>query len=400
MLNGVYIIINDMNSCNKCNKCNDCDPCKKKCGGCGPAQFRCDFDINVSPYDPSTWMVTICGATKKVKAPCCPDIDTTLTANYSNGTLTYKSEYHEDVITGAQLGDVINLDDLRNVDIDNALDGHCYELVYRKYANCGDGCRSAADKWENFNINTEDVKRNGIRFVRGANEFGCPVYLDIPPKTDEYWLGMWRPVDGGNGLEFGYIQPEHVDELPKDDDGNTLVWSQLPNGKPVLGPIAASLCARAKEFVARQATPTARNYFLPNATTEDEIMVVPDDDPSWRAPCCGIIYVGFCVNPYMQNVPHNNSLAEIDVTIMLDDESYDGKGGSKERYMSTHSTWTWQAGTVSCSETCSAMRVVPKGRTIKLHARNTGDNTSGMNTWGGQWRVHAVRSVFIPLEIS
>lgn len=389
-----------MNSCNKCNDCNDCNPCKKKCG-CGPAQFRCDFDINVSPYDPSTWMVTICGATKKVKAPCCPDIDTYLTANYSNGTLIYKSEYHEDVITGPQLGDIINLEDLRDVDINKGLDGHCYELIYRKWAECGDGCRSAADKWENFNINTDGALRNGIKYVRGANEFGCPVYLDVPPTTNEYWWGMWRPNDTGTGLEFGYIQPEKVDSLPKDENGNSLVLSQTPEGKPIIAPIAASLCARAKEFVARQSLPTSDGYWKDNADTTDEFLVVPDNDKNWRAPCCGILYVGFCVNPDLQA----QGQGEIDVSIMLDNETYvpTTTTGGTERYMSTHSTFYFNGPASYASETCSAMRVVPKGRTIKLHARNTGDKpgqAGDMSLRSGHWRVHAVRSVFIPLEIS
>lgn len=372
----------------------DCDPCRKDCHkGCNPAQFGCDFDVQVSPYDPSQWFVTICGATKKIKAPCCPDIDTTLSTNYSNASLNYKAEYHTDTITGEQLGDIINLDDLRNTNIDQSLDGYCYELIYRKWAECGEGCYSATDSWANFNINTEDALQNGIQYVRGANQFGCPVYLDQPTDTTEYWWGMWRPNDTGNGLQFGYIQPEPVDELPTDDDGNIVVISQKPNGQPVVGSIAANFCANAVEFTCRNASPQVNTYFTPNSTTFQEFNVVPDDNPDWRAPCCGVMWVGYCVNPINQDA----GVGEIDVTVMLDNETW---SSTLESQNSSHSTWTWTQNNTDCSESVSAMRVVPAGRTIKLHARNTGDVPSqGMSVRNGQWRVHAVRSVFIPLTL-
>lgn len=374
-----------MNSCNRCNDC--CDPC----GGCKPAQFGNIFDIQVSPYDPSEWFVTLNGATNKVKVPKLKETDTKLSTDSSTSTLNYKAEAHTDTITGAQLGDIINVKNLRDVKIDDGVDGHCYELIYRKWAECGKGCRSVADKWENFNINTQGAKRAGIRYVRGANEFGCPVYLDVPERENEYWFGMWKPGGG----DFEYVQPQRVDKLPTTEDGKIEVMGQDTNGKPIVGPLNASLSINAKEFVARNADPQGRFFFVPNSTTTQEFLVVPDDEPGWRAPCAGVLMVDYCVNPIGQAA----GKGEIDVTIMLDNESW---SEDRERYMSSHSTWTWTQGDTDCSESASAARIVPKGRTIKLHARDTGDVPGGkydMSKRAGSWRVHAVRSVFIPLEI-
>lgn len=392
-----------INKCNKCNQPQDCCSCKKKscggCGGCGgccaPAAYDCNFAINVSPYDPDTWLFTMCGATHRVKVPGHKCKDTTLSADYSTSTLVYDAEYHQDIIKGDQLGDVINLDDLRNVDIDKGLDGHCYELIYRKWAECGEGCRSAADKWENFNINTDGALRNGIKYVRGANEFGCPVYLDVPPRTGEYWWGMWRPVDGGNGLEFGYIQPEKRDQLPTDENGNAMVLSQDANGKPIYAPLMTSMCSNAFEFTARQADPTGRNFFVDNSITDIEFLVVPDDDPNWRAPSCGVMIVSYCVNPINQAA----GLGEIDVTRMLSSETYTSALEARD---SSHSTWQWTASKTDCSESATRFCIVPKGQTIKLHARDSGDNpgtSSSMMTRSGSWRIHAVRAMFIPLGL-
>lgn len=377
------------NSC--CKKCNRCDPC----GGCTPARYDCSFNIEASPYDPETWMVTTCGMMHKVKVPKINETDTKLSTNYSNGTLVYNAERHTDIITGEQLGDIINLDYLRNVDIDPGLDGNCYELIYRKWAECGDGCRSAADKWVNFNINSEGAKQCGIRYVRGANQYGCPVYLDIPTNVDEYWWGMWRPSSAGDCWEFGYIQPERVEELPKDEDGNPMVLSQDEDGKPIYGPlqIAGSLCSKAVKFTARNADPQGRGFFVNNSVTTQEFNVVPDNDSSWRAPTCGVMIVNYCVNPINQV---SGYVKEVDVTCLLDNQSW---SDAAEAIDSTHSTWG-QSVSGDFSESCGAAMIVPKGRTIKLHARDTGDVPSaGMAVHTGQWRVHAVKALFIPLDI-
>ena len=52
-------------TCSNCNTCGK-DPCG--CGGCQPAKYSCgNISITPNPYDPSIWMVTIQGATTKVK---------------------------------------------------------------------------------------------------------------------------------------------------------------------------------------------------------------------------------------------------------------------------------------------------------------------------------------------
>lgn len=349
-------------------------------------------------------MVTTCGMMHKVKVPKLNETDTKLSTNYSNETLIYNAERHTDIITGEQLGDIINLDYLRNVDIDPGLDGNCYELVYRKWAECGDGCRSAADKWVNFNINSEGAKQCGIRYVRGANQYGCPVYLDIPTNVDEYWWGMWRPSSAGDCWEFGYIQPEEVEELPKDSHGNTIVLSQDENGKPLVGPlhIAQSLCSKAKHFVARNSDPQGRSFFVNNSVNHIEFLVVPDgeEESDWRAPTCGVMILNYCVNPRKQTA----GSGEIDVTTLLDDETWTDILEAKN---STHSTWRWTDSNPDhnyVSESCGSTIIVPKGHTAKLYARNTGDEPgtadADMSMRSGSWRVHAVKALFIPLDIS
>ena len=191
------------------------------------------FDIQVSPYDPLTWLVTWNGMMHRVKVPQ-NETDTFLSTNPLNSTLNYKAEKHTDVIPGSKLGDILNLGDLRDVDIDPGLDGLCYEFIYHKYGDCGEGCTSVQDSWYNFNINSEGAKKDYIRYVRGANVYGCPEYLDVPENLDEYWFAGWKT--DGEHKQFGYYQAKPVDELPKDAMGNYIIMSQDPDTKqPVVG---------------------------------------------------------------------------------------------------------------------------------------------------------------------
>lgn len=134
-------------SCGSCNKCEH-DPCS--CG-CKPARYKCDFDIQANPYDPSIWNVTICGAMTKVKIPKLNETDTKLSTNYSNRSLIYNAERHTDIITGDQIGALIELKDLRDTDTANA--DSCDLLVYNPYCStCGDGCKPKNAMWKAYHI--------------------------------------------------------------------------------------------------------------------------------------------------------------------------------------------------------------------------------------------------------
>ena len=100
-----------------CSICNN-NPCG--CNRCDPAKYGCDFQIMANPYDASIWNVTINGATTRVKIPKIAETDTKLSASYTNATLTYNAEKHIDTITGAQLGALINMEDLRDAETANA----------------------------------------------------------------------------------------------------------------------------------------------------------------------------------------------------------------------------------------------------------------------------------------
>lgn len=206
-----------MNPFTKNYGCFSCqEGCKKDpCGKCGPAAWKdCSFPPLPSPFEQSQ-----------------DETDTRLSTNYSNATLNYQAEKHTDILTGTQLGSLINLDNLRNVDADYDTNSMCYELIYHKYGDCGEGCQSIEDKWSTFSIDDTESLKTGINYVRGANVYGCPEYLIPPTNTNQYWFQGWRPNN-----KNGYFQPATVEKLPTDALGNYYVMSQDPNTKqPVVG---------------------------------------------------------------------------------------------------------------------------------------------------------------------
>ncbi len=172
-------------TCNRCNKqpcdCNS-DPCGKKCH---PAKYGCDFDIQVDPFDPSTWIVTTCGAMRKVKVPKSSETDTILKTNYSSATLDYKAERHDDTVTGEQLGSIIKLNELRDVDVPEP--ENCGILTWNPgCASCGTGCTSIEAQWRQWvipdagNNDIAAVDNNGYYHVLAKNDCGCPVEKKVP----------------------------------------------------------------------------------------------------------------------------------------------------------------------------------------------------------------------------
>lgn len=213
--------------------CISCgEPCGGGCGPCAPASYKCDFSISAVPFDPTSWNVNLCGTMHKIKLPPLAETDTTLSTNYSNSVLNYKAEKHVDTLTGQQLGSLINLGDLRDTKTDYTTSSMCYELIYKKYGDCGEGCMSIEDTWATFSIDNENALGPQIRYVRGANRYGCPYFLDVPQDTSQYWFQGWR----GDTNENGYYQPAPVSTLPTDPNGNYYVLSQYPSNKqPVVG---------------------------------------------------------------------------------------------------------------------------------------------------------------------
>lgn len=191
-----------------CSNCNyKCDHCGSPCDKCSnPARYsKGNFQIEVSPYDASIWMVTIQGATTKVKIPKINETDTKLSTNFTSSALIYDAEKHTDIITGAQLGSLINLEDLRDTEASNA--DSCDLLVYNPYcSDCGDGCKPKNARWRNYHIPDAgdcelELDDEGYYHVLVKDDCGCIKECKLPVMAD-------------GSIQISYIR----DSVPDDPD--------------------------------------------------------------------------------------------------------------------------------------------------------------------------------------
>lgn len=249
-------------SCEQCNPCNNC-------GAQADCTDRC-LDINLLPGSACTYAFTHAGCTfnlnlkegiENCQTPerIALDLDG-CTVNFYNSLYESSNGQKGEVqkIDVHQLGGCISLGDLNNVADSADHPDNCAFLVYKKNAGCGDGCEGVDDAWQAWNPLKN--KKDGLHYVMGMNDEGCPVLLNDPTgsfgtdSNTKYWWGMWRP-----DKQFGYIQPDKAD-LPKDENGNTLVISQDSNGKPIIGPFK-----EAEDLVtittARTSTVTEQPYY-------------------------------------------------------------------------------------------------------------------------------------------
>ena len=171
-----------MSNCNSCRQ----DPCG--CNRCEPARYSCGFDIQADPYDASTWLINNCGQLHRVKIPKIAETCTNLSVDFSAANLIYNGECGQDIITGSQLGSIINLDDLRDVEVPNA--DSCDLLVFDPGCTaCGDGCKPKPAMWRNYHIPDAgdcevEPDSDGYYHVLVKDDCGCIKECRIPVVPD------------------------------------------------------------------------------------------------------------------------------------------------------------------------------------------------------------------------
>lgn len=176
-----------MTNCN-CNKCVECRG-KKKCPspcGCGEPVFS----IEAQSDDPTVLRFNVNGKSvwydfdSLVKAG---ETCTTLNTDAVARTLNYHGECQDNVISAHDLGAILHLADIGDVNIE-ALDDYGI-LNYRKDANCGEGCEGIANGW----VATNPVKegQSSLDYILGSDSEGKMVSLMPPTDTSTFSYLAW-----------------------------------------------------------------------------------------------------------------------------------------------------------------------------------------------------------------
>ena len=196
-----------MTTCN-CNKCNKC---KEPCGCAEPV-----FSIEAMPDDPDLMRFNINGKSvwydwepvTKAGETC-----TTVNIDAVNRTLNYHGECSDQTISAKELGSILHLGDLGDVDADTITDNGI--LNYRKTGDCGEGCEGIGDGW--VSSNPIEVGGESLDYILGSEADGKMKSLMPPTDTTTFSYLAWAAQNKAK-----WVKPTIAANAPTDTDGK--VW--------------------------------------------------------------------------------------------------------------------------------------------------------------------------------
>ena len=166
--------------------CNDCNnKCNEPCGCAEPV-----FSIEAMSDDPTILRFNVNGKSvwydfeSVVKAG---ETCTTLNIDAVNRTLNYHGECSDQTISAKELGSILHLGDLGDVDADSITDNGI--LNYRKSGECPEGCEGETDGWKS--TNAVDVAETSMDYILGTDADGKMISLMPPTDTTTHSILTW-----------------------------------------------------------------------------------------------------------------------------------------------------------------------------------------------------------------
>ena len=185
----------------ECNK-----QCKNPCGCPEPV-----FSIEAMADDPTTLRFNVNG--KSVWYDFEPVVKagetcTTLNIDAVNRTLNYHGECSDQTISARELGSILHLSDLGDVNENTITDNGI--LNCRRSAECGEGCESAAgDGW--VSSNPIEVSGASLDYVLGSDADGKMISLMPPVDTTTFSYLAWAAQNKAK-----WVKPTQVATTPTD----------------------------------------------------------------------------------------------------------------------------------------------------------------------------------------
>lgn len=161
-----------------------------------PAWLRFNFGGKSVDYD----------FTSVVKAA---ETDTSLRLDIANRGLVYNAERHTDSFSASELGSILHVADIGDVDISGVT--HNSLFVYKKDSDCGEGCEGIDNSWIAWN--SSDNLAESLDTIMGFDADGNPKALNHPDKTTQFYQLSWAGAD-----KVKWTQPTVVATAPVDSD--------------------------------------------------------------------------------------------------------------------------------------------------------------------------------------
>lgn len=152
------------------------------------------------------------------------ETDTFLRIDQTARLLKYIAEGHTNNISARDLGSILHLGDLGDVNMGDVEQNSL--LYFQKTSDCGQGCDEVTQQWRAFSA--LDFLADEAHTIMGFDADGKPLALQPPVHTDQYYLAGWRAGD-----KFGYTQPAEVSVPSTDTDGRSHLLFQNPTTKQI-----------------------------------------------------------------------------------------------------------------------------------------------------------------------
>ena len=138
------------------------------------------------------------------------ETDTTFRLDLVNRGFVYNAERHTDSFSATELGSVLHLADIGDVNISRVQDNSL--LVYQKDTDCGEGCDGGpSNQWVGWN--SDDNLVDVLDAIMGFDTNGKPQALRRPENTNQYYTLGWNGSD-----KAGWTQPVEAAIPPVDGD--------------------------------------------------------------------------------------------------------------------------------------------------------------------------------------
>lgn len=199
-------------NCNNCGRPLPQCSCEKDCNPCGKAEPV--FSIEALSDDPTVYRFNVNGKSVLLdfqdivkKAETC----TAIYVDIINRLLKYESECGEQTVTANEVGSILHLADIGDVDENSIVDNGI--LNYRKDTDCGEGCDGISNGW--VSTNPIDVGTTSLDYVLGSDADGKMESLMPPTDTATFSYLSWA-----GGGKAKWVKPTQVSTIPVDKDNN------------------------------------------------------------------------------------------------------------------------------------------------------------------------------------
>lgn len=148
--------------------------------------------------------------------------DTALIADVIDRLLKFNAERHTDTITAKELGSILHLADIGDVDAHKADQGSL--LTYKKNNDCAEGCVGTHNTWEAWNALDNQVQ--SMYLSMGFDNNGNSLSLAPPANPNKTYLMGWN---GKNQVSYFTVTeatapPVNGGQVYYDEDSGQMVY--------------------------------------------------------------------------------------------------------------------------------------------------------------------------------